>query len=202
MNYEFKLRQGESSWRRVIFYHRYLKRDKSRSSKSSSSSSAPIHKSRSMEKNSGVAAIYNRARAVESDIFVPNHRRPNPISMGSLDRRGFSRYRNADSYILTKLRYDHLSPFKQGINSIGELLSSRASRSSARVTPKAFTFTRERCIYAGEIMSLEFNNIRICYFDANTRCISKFGNRNFMTMCMCICQKGVIINIWSLINMG
>lgn len=23
-----------------------------------------------------------------------------------------------------------------------------------------------------------------------------------MTMCMCICQKGVIINIWLLINMG
>lgn len=141
MNYEFKLRQGESSWRRVIFYHRYLKRDKSRVNRPLP---RPIHKSRSMEKNSGVAAIYNRARAVESDIFVPNHRRPNPISMGSLDRRGFSRYRNADSYILTKLRYDHLSPFKQGINSIGELLSSRASRSSARVTPKAFTFTREK----------------------------------------------------------
>lgn len=52
-------------------------------------------------------------------------------------------------------------------------------------------------------MSLEFNNIRVCYFDA-TRCISKFGNRNFMTMCMCqnYCQKGVIINIWLLINMG
>lgn len=84
---------------------------KSSETRSSSSLSAPIHKSRSMEKNSGdlwtiIAHVpWNRMFRIGRS----NHRGPTP-SQWDLERRGFSRYRNADSYILTKLRYDHLSP--------------------------------------------------------------------------------------------
>lgn len=56
---------------------------------------------------------------------------PRPRDLG---RRGFSRYRNADSYILTKLRYDWPGPSRDREEHRGELLSWRACWSKVFAT--------------------------------------------------------------------
>lgn len=126
---------------------------------------------------------------------VSNHRGPSP-SQWDLERRGFSRYRNADSYILTKLRYDQIPSPLEGINSIQWIIEFACVKVFAS-DPEAFTFRRERCIYAGEIMSVEFAwwpaNIRVCcracYFDTAQGVLESLVPET-LWLCMGIYQNG------------